>query len=283
MGVRRAVDTVEGILDGTKSGAVYTMGPLIHNPVVLEGLKKKGLSVLDDENIELAGLGDTVVIRAHGVAPAVYEKLKKQECTVIDATCPRVKVSQKRASEYAAKGYTIILTGDKNHGEVTGISGFAGKNFLLLQNFAEAQKLFGQLDNKQIPEKAVLLSQTTYSPEEFEKIASLIKQKIPELEIFNTICSATRDRQSALVRLAVIADGILVIGGRNSANTQRLYSNALALCKKAALIETADEIPEEYFKMETVGITAGASTPDELIKSVEEKLNRQNCTKNGSC
>ncbi len=272
MGVRRAVDTAEEILRNTNSGLVYTMGPLIHNPVVLKSLEKRGLHVLEEKNIYRLDEKNTVVIRAHGISPLLFNRLEKQGCTIIDATCPRVKVSQRRAEEYSKRGYTVILTGDKNHGEVTGIAGFAGKNFLLVQTIAAAELLFTGDNMKCIPEKAILLSQTTFSPVDFEAIAGILKRKIPALEVFNTICPATEERQTALRKLSLQVDGILVVGGRNSANTRRLYTNAESLCRKSALIETPEEIPEYFFTMNVIGITAGASTPDEVITAVEETL-----------
>lgn len=272
MGVRRAVDTVEEILKNANSGLVYTMGPLIHNPVVLNTLEKRGLHVLEEKNICRLNEKNTVVIRAHGISPLLFSRLEKQGCTIIDATCPRVKVSQRRAEEYSKRGYTVILTGDKNHGEVTGIAGFAGENFLLVQTIAAAESLFTGDNIRSIPEKAILLSQTTFSPADFEAIAGILKKKIPALEVFNTICPATEERQTALRKLSLQVEGILVVGGRNSANTRRLYTNAEKLCRNSALIETPEEIPEYFFTMNVIGITAGASTPDEVITAVEETL-----------
>ena len=199
------------------------------------------------------------------------ERLNRRECTVVNATCPRVLASQKNAAKYAGLGYTVILAGDKNHGEVTGIAGFAGKNFILVERLEDAVNLRHFDDS----EEAVLLSQTTFGQEEFEAIRSVLSEKIKNLKVFNTICSATRERQEALHRLCPSADGILVVGGKNSANTKRLLQIAEENCRRAALIETSAEIPEDFFKMNTVGITAGASTPDDVIEDVVHELKQK--------
>ena len=175
---------------------------------------------------------------------------------------------------FSKQGYKIILAGDKGHGEVLGIAGFAGGNFLLVQNREEAQLLFTLCDSEQenLPEKVILLAQTTFSPVEFDAIAAILKRKIPSIKIYNTICSATQERQDALIKLCALVDGVLVVGGKASANTQRLFSKAKSLCAHAALIEKASEIPAEYYSLQTVGITAGASTPSEVIDDVEKAL-----------
>ena len=163
--------------------------------------------------------------------------------------------------------YTIVLAGDKNHGEVTGIAGYAGDKFILVENSNEVSDLKIPSD-----EKVILLSQTTYSPVEFNKIANIIEEKYQNSKIMNTICPATKERQDALIKLCPIVDGIVVVGGKNSANTKRLLQTALKYCKNAILIERAEEIPSEFLSLNTVGITAGASTPDSVIQEVKSYL-----------
>lgn len=165
--------------------------------------------------------------------------------------------------------YTVILAGDSNHGEVIGIAGYAGNKFYLVQDSEDAKKLIPPED---ADENAILLSQTTFSPQEFEKIAKIIKEKYKNLKVMNTICPATKERQDSLLRLCPLVEGVLVVGGKNSANTKRLLQTAKENCSKAALIETADEIPEDFFKLQIVGITAGASTPDSAIEEVKNAL-----------
>ncbi len=267
MGVRRAVESAIASID--KANDVYTLGPLIHNKTALNSLENKGLKVLNENKAEDAKIGSTVIIRAHGVPPSVNEILKKRECTIINATCPRVTASQKNAARYASMNYTVILAGDSNHGEVIGIAGYAGNKFYLVQDSEDAKKLIPPED---ADENAILLSQTTFSPQEFEKISKIIKEKYKNLKVMNTICPATKERQDSLLRLCPLVEGVLVVGGKNSANTKRLLQTAKENCSKAALIETADEIPEDFFKLQIVGITAGASTPDSAIEEVKNAL-----------
>lgn len=266
MGVRRAVETAQKALSSGTRSPIYTLGPLIHNPSVLNSLRQKGLSILEEGEIEKIQAPSTVIIRAHGTTPSVLKALEAGGHEVLDATCPRVLLSQKRASEYAGKGFTVIIAGDRNHGEVAGIAGYAQGNAVVIENEKDAREL-------DTGSSAVLIAQTTFSPELFERITEILKAKNPDLVVFNSICSATRERQKALQDIGGSAEGLLVIGGKNSANTRRLYEAGAKLFKTAALIETADEIPSEFFAMKSVAVTAGASTPDEIIAEVEKKLN----------
>ncbi len=276
MGVRRAVTSAEKALTDNKR--VFTLGPLIHNPIALKALSDRGLNVLAKSDIGNLSENDTVIIRAHGVPPVLERQLKEKGCSVINATCPRVLISQKRAAEYVQQGFTVVLAGDKNHGEVTGIAGYAeeacsGKAgyFYLVENKDDTVKLCqsGELTGK----KVILLSQTTFSPKDFDLISTELKNaNLASIEVFNTICPATKERQEALTELAKEVDGIVVIGGKESANTKRLYLSAQKLCKNVAYIESADELPESFAHLATVGITAGASTPDSVIDEVEQRL-----------
>ncbi len=267
MGVRRAVQMAEKALDDYPHKTVYTLGPLIHNNQVLDVLSSKGLTVLSQDDIEAFCNKDSVVIiRAHGVEPKVVEKLKTSGCIIIDATCPRVLSNQLRAVKFSKQGYYIILAGDIGHGEVTSIAGHAGNTCIIVKNEIDAQTL------PMYPQKAILISQTTLSREEYDSIANILKEKIPDLLIFNTICPATIERQESLIRVAKQVQGILVIGGKHSANTRRLCNIAREHVSLASLIETADEIPPVFFTLDSIGITAGASTPDEVINAVEQRL-----------
>lgn len=268
-GVRRAVELAEKALDENKSKKVYSLGPLIHNEKVLSALKEKGLIIIEENEIKNIVCESVVIIRAHGVAPDIIKSLEEKKCEIIDATCPRVKASQKMVERYSAEDDFVILTGDKNHGEVIGIAGYAGKNFALIQDLKEAMKIdFADLSKKNI----ILLSQTTFSPVEFEKIEKVCKNKFKNLAVMNTICPATNERQNALLELCSKVDGVLVIGGKNSANTKRLFQTAQKHCKNAAHIQSKNDIPKLFYEMEKVGITAGASTPDEIIVDVKNHL-----------
>ena len=172
---------------------------------------------------------------------------------------------------YSSENDYVVLTGDRNHGEVIGIAGYAGENFSQIQDFEEAKNFeISCSEEKNI----ILLSQTTYSPKEFEKIETLFKSKFRNLAVMNTICPATNERQEALLELCKKVEGVLVIGGKTSANTKRLYQTATANCPHAAHIQSASDIPAEFFNLEKIGLTAGASTPDEIIAEVETGLLR---------
>lgn len=276
MGVRRAVETAELACRENPDKKIFTLGPLIHNNSALEVLAEKGVNVLKEDASDLAedAENSVVIVRAHGVPPLVMQNLKSRGVTVIDATCPRVLSSQKRAADYAKRGYTVFLAGDKNHGEVVGISGYArasDADCIVIEHKEDAAAV------KHVAEKAVLLSQTTISRSEYDAIAAVLKAKNDALVVLNTICPATDERQNALIELCKNVDGILVIGGRHSANTKRLLRTAQDLCAHAALIETAEEIPQEFFALERIGLTAGASTPDFVIDSVETALLEHPC------
>jgi len=268
-GVRRAVELAEKALSENKDKSVYSLGPLIHNENALQALSDKGLIAVDEERADEIPPESVVIIRAHGVAPSVTDVLESKKCKIIDATCPRVKASQKMVERYSNDADYVVLTGDKNHGEVIGIAGYAGKNFSLIQDYKEAEGfVLDDSDSKNI----ILLSQTTYSPKEFLRIEQLFKKRYKNLAVMNTICPATNERQTALLELCKNVDGVLVVGGKNSANTKRLYQTAAANCKYAEHIQTAAEIPELFLKLKKIGITAGASTPDSIIESVENAL-----------
>ena len=270
MGVRRAIDGAYKSLEENPDKKVYSLGPLIHNQTALDSLSEKGLKVLREPSIDELPENSVVVIRAHGIPPVTMNRLLKRKCNVINATCPRVLASQNNAKKYAELGYSVILAGDKNHGEVVGIAGFAGEKFFLVENAYDA----GNLPDFDEEEKAVLLCQTTFSLEEFSKIADVLSSKIKNLKVMNTICPATKERQEALQKLCPEVEGVLVVGGKNSANTKRLLQIAEENSGRASLIETAAEIPSDFFELETVGITAGASTPDSVIRNVVEVLEK---------
>lgn len=277
MGVRRAVESAEVALKEYKDKTVYSLGPLIHNQIALDELEKKGLCILTENQIETLDSNSVVIIRAHGISPIIKNKLLQKKIVIIDATCPRVTVSQNRSAEFSEKGYAIILAGDKGHAEVEGIKGYSGSEFYCIQNLNEAKKIF----SKRFDKKTLLLCQTTFSLSEFEKIAEYLKSINENLEVINTICPATKKRQDALERLCKTVDGIIVVGGKKSANTIRLFQKATTLLKEknstnsqvsAILIESSKEIPPYFKNFRSVGITAGASTPDSVISNVIEAL-----------
>jgi 4-hydroxy-3-methylbut-2-enyl diphosphate reductase len=287
MGVRRAVDNAEKAIKDFPHKNIYTLGPLIHNQNALDNLEQKGVRVLKLQNDKFSfdiDENSVVIVRAHGVAPRIIKLLEKTGCTIINATCPRVLSNQKRAADFAKRQFAVIIAGDKNHGEVTGLEGFV-KEFCsecyVIENTKDAEILSNQIcQNSSInKDNIVLLSQTTISATEYESIGKVLKEKFPSIQILNTICPATTERQEALKKLCAQVDGVVVIGGKSSANTCRLFSMAQDFsenpeyrCKFACHIENPCELPKEFFSLEVVGLTAGASTPDEVILSVEKSL-----------
>ena len=290
MRVRRAIRAAENALTDYADCEVYSLGPLIHNKTALKPLYERGLLLLDSASLETICKEPpdaehkkrVAIIRAHGVPPAIRKKLQNAGIRIEDATCPRVLVNQKRVSDYAAQKYTIIIAGDKSHGEVAALVGEAelqGAECVIVQNEADA-KLLAQSEGF-ADSQAILISQTTAGLEEYEAIRRILCAANPSIKVFDTICPATKERQDALKELCDRVDGVIVVGGKNSANTKRLFQTAQELCPHAAHIETPDEIPAEFFRMKVVGITAGASTPDDVIGGVENRLLKNGLTKEG--
>jgi 4-hydroxy-3-methylbut-2-enyl diphosphate reductase len=267
MGVRRAVD-----MAGKKFPAkAYTLGPLIHNPQALASLREQGLTAIDDDNLPACLEGATVIIRAHGVSPLLEAELVKRGALLEDATCPRVKMSQMKARSLEAEGRALFLAGEKHHGEIIGIQGYA-PSCLLVADRAEAEKTASELFRKSPHVKTALIGQSTISREEYQSIGKGIQKFFPALEIVDTICAATRDRQDSLRELCAKVDAVIVAGGRASANTRRLLAIAKDQGKPAWLVEEAAFLPPEIARYNTAGLCAGASTPDTVIDEIEQAL-----------
>ena len=262
-GVKRAVEmALKTVKDKSK---VATLGPLIHNPQMIELLAKKGIGCLD--SLENFTEGSTVILRSHGVGPNIYEQAKVMDLTVVDATCPNVLSAQKRVRQLANEGYLPIIIGEKKHPEVQSILAWAGNQGCVIESID---------DIKDVPyaENYGVVVQTTFELEKFEKILEeLQSNRKGQYKVERTICNATSKRQTSAVELAKLADVVFVIGGRNSANTRHLYDIVKEICNKTFHIETADDISIEMINnCNTIGITAGASTPDWLIKEAIHKM-----------
>jgi len=252
-------------------GRVFTMGPLIHNPQVLETLQARGIGVLDEGDLPASLEGVTVVIRAHGIPPALEARLRSLGASLEDATCLKVKASQEKARAFAAEGRRVFLAGEKDHGEIIGIQGYA-PGCLIAADRLEAERAAEAVLAREGPVKAALIAQTTLSPEEYAAIGEILAARFPDLVITDTICLATRERQEALRDLCGQVDAVVVAGGRTSANTRRLFAIAEASGKPAVLAERPCDIPPEFAAYPTVGLSAGASTPDDLIEAIERRL-----------
>jgi 4-hydroxy-3-methylbut-2-enyl diphosphate reductase len=274
MGVRRAVDMAlaerRNFPPGEERVPVKTMGTLIHNPQVMESLRARGIGILDGRLPP--DLRDTsVIIRAHGIPPGLEKEIRSRGGRVVDATCPKVKASQMKARSLAEKGYVIFLAGEARHGEIIGILGYA-PDCITVADPAEAEQAAESLYRERPHAGTALLGQTTISPGEYEAIGAAVRRFFPGLECINTICGATRDRQNALEELCGRTQALIVAGGRESANTRRLLMIAEKRGKPAWLAENAADLPGEIFRYDTVGLSAGASTPDEVIDEIERVL-----------
>ena len=272
MGVKRAVDIAAA--EAQKGSGVYTLGPLIHNPKVLKDLNDMGIQTL--EEIPCEGEKHTVIIRAHGISPVTENELRAKGCRVVDATCPKVKASQLKAEELSRAGYRVFLAGETAHAEIEGIKGYAAcedEHFCEVVGSAqEALKKAKKLYSVNSDVKTALLGQTTISDDEYRVIGEKIQLFFPNLEIIQTICAATKERQNALRELLPEVDAVIIAGGKDSANTRRLLTIAQESGKPAALAEDASEIPQSFFAYKTVGICAGASAPDSVIEEIEAAL-----------
>ena len=264
-GVKRAVNSVyDEIKNGTK---LATLGALIHNPQVIGDLAKKGVIAYD--NPDDIPDGYTIVIRAHGVGKETYDKIKNRPH--IDLTCPFVEKIHKIVSEYHNKGYGIVIVGDKNHPEVKGINGWCGNNALVIYDINK------QIDENFSKKPVCVVAQTTIKREIFSQIVQNVKKTCKSTLIFDTICSATKDRQTETAALSEESDCMIVIGGRESSNTRKLFEIAKERCGEAYHIETYEEIPQKTYNK--IGITAGASTPhriiEEVVKAMSENLQKE--------
>ncbi len=271
MGVRRAVETAVAEARAGSSGGVFTMGPLIHNPQALDSLRSLGVGVLDERNLPARLDGSTVVIRAHGVPPSLVATLAERGARVVDATCPRVRLSQRRAASFSEQGYTVFLAGEREHGEVVGVAAYAA-DCVVVATSDEARTAAERLAAIDGEARTALIGQTTLTAEEYAAIAREIERHFPTLEIIDSICPATVDRQKSLDELCEQTDAVVVVGGRSSANTRRLYSAAVERGKPAWHVESPDELSAELADYAVVGLTAGASTPDDVIDAVEARI-----------
>jgi (E)-4-hydroxy-3-methyl-but-2-enyl pyrophosphate reductase len=262
MGVRRAVEMV---LDTNRRGdqPICTFGPLIHNPQVLNIFEEKGISILND--VPENGCG-TILIRAHGVPPDAKKELAEAGFDVIDATCPRVIKVQTIIRKHAQKGYASIIIGDRDHPEVVGLMGYTDGNGHVINNIDDLKAL-PEFDN------AIIIAQTTQNTLFFDQVVHWIEHRFPHYKIFNTICDSTEKRQVEVKSLAASVDALVVVGGYNSGNTKRLVEIARQVGKPVFHVETdADIKAHELAGAEVVGIAAGASTPNWIIKRVYRKL-----------
>ena len=260
-GVERAVETVKQALE-LHGAPVYVRKEIVHNKHVVEQLRERGAIFVDSE-LEVP-VGATTVFSAHGVAPAVRDNASSRRLNVIDATCPLVTKVHREALRFAEQGYTIVMIGHAGHEEVEGTMGEAPEHIVLVQSEADVDAL--ELPD---PSRAAYISQTTLSVDETQTIIACLRERFPEIIAPRTddICYATTNRQAAVKELAQACDLVLVIGSRNSSNSNRLVEVALECGAAAQLIDNESEVQEQWLEgMRTVGITSGASAPEELVE-----------------
>lgn len=262
-GVKRAVDLVYEEIK--KSEKVYTFGPIIHNEEVVKDLEKKGVIVIESiEELKSISQG-TIIIRSHGVSKEIYDTMKAQNLNIVDATCPFVKKIHRHVMEQSSLGNTIVIIGNNQHPEVEGIRGWCQDGAVVLENEEAANNL-----HLEISKKVCIVSQTTFNYKKFKDLVEIISKKGYDILALNTICNATEERQTEAKQLAKISEAMIVIGGKNSSNTQKLYEICKKECENTYYIQTLVDLDlKEFESFGSVGITAGASTPNNIIKEVQ--------------
>lgn len=262
MGVKRAMNIVLDAANKNK-GTLFTYGPLVHNPQAVEMLHQKGVKVLDKDPVSDA----TVILRAHGVAPEERKRLKDAGNLLCDATCPHVAKAQAIVRKHVREGHKAIIIGDRGHAEVNGILGYADGNGFVVENVSDVDELPDL-------ESAIVVAQTTQDRKIYQEIIDKIKDRIPDAKIFDTICDSTNMRQQEVLELAKEVNAMVIVGGKNSANTKRLYEISCSTGVPSFHIESEDELDnlglEQY---ENIGVMAGASTPNWVINKVIDRIN----------
>lgn len=268
-GVRRAVDIVENALKEQKK--LFLIHELVHNEQVTEELAAKG--VVSVSSLDDVPEGATLIVSAHGAVPQIFAAAKQKKLKVIDATCPLVRKVQQSAGELTVQGYHVLLFGKKQHREVEGIVGYAVPEMCTVLENRTAVDDFCPEAGK----KYATLSQTTLNEQEIAEMNLLLKKKIPDLLISGNVCHATGERQNAVRQLAEECDAILIIGSLNSSNTLRLLEVAREKCPRAYLVSSPDDLPD-LTGIEVLGVSAGASAPESLIRDVLQKISCQDST-----
>lgn len=268
-GVKRAVDTVYQQIEQYRGEKIFTYGPIIHNEEVIKDLRSHGVEVLNDEEELKTADADVVVIRSHGVAKYIYDILEERGITCVDATCPFVKKIHKIVAEKSAEGSYIVIVGNGEHPEVQGIRGWAGEQVTVVQTPEDAERF--ELPDKD--QKVCIVAQTTFNYNKFKELVEIISKKRYDIVVLNTICNATKERQNEARQIAARVDAMVVIGDKRSSNTQKLFEICKEECLNTYYIQTLDDFDMNQLRsVETVGITAGASTPNNIIEEVQNNV-----------
>ena len=268
-GVKRAVDTVYQQIEQYRGEKIFTYGPIIHNEEVIKDLRSHGVEVLNDEEELKTADADVVVIRSHGVAKYIYDILEERGITCVDATCPFVKKIHKIVAENSAEGSYIVIVGNGEHPEVQGIRGWAGEQVTVVQTPEDAERF--ELPDKD--QKVCIVAQTTFNYNKFKELVEIISKKRYDIVVLNTICNATKERQTEARQIAARVDAMVVIGDKRSSNTQKLFEICKEECLNTYYIQTLDDLDINQLRsVESVGITAGASTPNKIIEEVQNNV-----------
>ena len=262
-GVKRAVEMVYKEAETGKK--VYTLGPIIHNEQVVQDLEQKGVRVIDTPE-ELSEAEDaTVIIRSHGISADVYHQLEDKKVRIVDATCPFVSKIHRIVEKKYQEGSCIVIVGNANHPEVEGINGWCNGAATVIGSVSEAENY-----SQEPARKLCVVAQTTFNYKKFKDIVDIFSKKSYDINVMNTICNATEERQTEAAAIAGDSDAMIVIGGKHSSNTQKLYEICKNVCPDTHFIQTLDDLHLELPKaVRLVGITAGASTPNKLIEEVQ--------------
>ena len=272
-GVQRAVDKVYELIDSCQD-RLFTLGPIIHNEEVVNDLEKKGVRVASEEELKTLPKGSTVVIRSHGVGKKVYDQLKECGLSYVDVTCPFVLKIHRIVEKESKAGSHIVIIGDPDHPEVVGICGWCIGSYTVIRTKQDALD-FVPPESKNV----CIVSQTTFNYNKFKDLVEILREKrydntvLNILNILNTICNATEERQREAKNIAGEVDTMLVVGGRHSSNTQKLFEICKKECGNTYYIQTPVDLDSEMFQHSSyVGITAGASTPKKIIEEVQEHV-----------
>lgn len=268
-GVKRAVEMVYKEAETGKK--VYTLGPIIHNEQVVQDLEQKGVRVIDTPE-ELSKAEDaTVIIRSHGISADVYHQLEDKKVRIVDATCPFVSKIHRIVEKKYQEGSCIVIVGNANHPEVEGINGWCNGAATVIGSVSEAENY-----SQEPARKLCVVAQTTFNYKKFKDIVDIFSKKSYDIDVMNTICNATEERQTEAGTIARQSDAMLVIGGKHSSNTQKLYEICSKECPNTYFIQTLDDLNLELFQsFRSVGITAGASTPNTIIKEVQSYVRNE--------
>ena len=268
-GVKRAVDTVYQQIEQYRGEKIFTYGPIIHNEEVIKDLRSHGVEVLNDEEELKTADADVVVIRSHGVAKYIYDIMEERGITCVDATCPFVKKIHKIVAEKSAEGSYIVIVGNGEHPEVQGIRGWAGEQVTVVQTPEDAERF--ELPDKD--QKVCIVAQTTFNYNKFKELVEIISKKRYDIVVLNTICNATKERQTEARQIAARVDAMVVIGDKRSSDTQKLFEICKEECLNTYYIQTLDDLDINQLRsVESVGITAGASTPNKIIEEVQNNV-----------